>query len=149
MKESCQTRRMYGHDYAERGTYEVTIVVADRRPVFGEIVGSTKVGGETPHLKPSVLGQTVLDAEIPKIHHYYPMVDVWQVCLMPDHLHMIVRINRPLPEGKHLGIIIGAFKGGVSRAWWRLNSAADAADTGAAARCSALRAWLQRPYPHA
>ena len=132
MKESCQTRRMYGHDYAARGTYEVTIVVADRRPVFGEIVGSTKVGGETPHLKPSVLGQTVLDAEIPKIHHYYPMVDVWQVCLMPDHLHMIVRINRPLPEGKHLGIIIGAFKGGVSRAWWRLNSAADAADTGVA-----------------
>ena len=132
MKESCQTRRMYGHDYAARGTYEVTIVVADRLPVFGEIVGSTRVGGETPHLKPSVLGQTVLDAEIPKIHHYYPMVDVWQVCLMPDHLHMIVRINRPLPEGKHLGIIIGAFKGGVSRAWWRLNSAADAADTGAA-----------------
>ena len=132
MKESCQTRRMYGHDYAARGTYEVTIVVADRRPVFGEIVGSTKVGGETPHLKPSVLGQTVLDAEIPKIHHYYPMVDVWQVCLMPDHLHMIVRINRPLPEGKHLGIIIGAFKGGVSRAWWRLNSAADDADIGAA-----------------
>ena len=123
---------MYGHDYALPGTYEVTIVVADRWPVFGEIVGSTKVGGETPHLKPSVLGQTVLDVEIPKIHHYYPMVDVWQVCLMPDHLHMIVRINRPLPEGKHLGIIIGAFKGGVSRAWWRLNSAADAADTGAA-----------------
>jgi hypothetical protein len=48
------------------------------------------------------------------------MVDVWQVCLMPDHIHMIVRINAPLPEGKHLGIIIGAFKGGVSRAWWRL-----------------------------
>lgn len=132
MKGSCQTRRMYGHDYALPGTYEVTIVVADRWPVFGEIVGSTKVGGETPHLKPSVLGQTVLDVEIPKIHHYYPMVDVWQVCLMPDHLHMIVRINRPLPEGKHLGIIIGAFKGGVSRAWWRLNSAADATDTRAA-----------------
>ena len=173
MKESCQTRRMYGHDYAARGTYEVTIVVADRLPVFGEIVGSTKVGGETPHLKPSVLGQTVLDAEIPKIHHYYPMVDVWQVCLMPDHLHMIVRINRPLPEGKHLGIIIGAFKGGVSRAWWRLNSAADAADTGrheggqrrhgggrhgggscgcgvsCSIACPALRAGLQRPYPHA
>ncbi|MBR5728743.1 MAG: hypothetical protein IKX61_00845 [Prevotella sp.] len=130
MKEGCQTRRMFGHDYAVPGTYEVTIVVADRRPVFGEIVGSTKGGGEKPHLKPSVLGQTVLDVEIPKIHHYYPMVEVWQVCLMPDHLHMIVRINRPLPKGKHLGIIIGAFKGGVSRAWWRFNSAADAADTG-------------------
>ena len=100
------------------------MVVAGRLPVFGEIVGSTKTGGETPHLKPSPLGLAVLNNEIPKIHHYYPMVAVWQVCLMPDHLHMIVRINAPLPEGKHLGIIIGAFKGGVSRAWWRLTEEA-------------------------
>ncbi len=132
MSESCQSRRMYGHDYAVPGTYEVTMVVAGRRPVFGEIVGTTKVGGDKPHLKPSPLGQTVLDAEIPKIHHYYPMVDVWQVCLMPDHLHLIVRISQPLPTGKHLGIIIGAFKGGVSRAWWRLSGIAEVKGSAAA-----------------
>lgn len=132
MKEGCQTRRMFGHDYAVPGTYEVTIVVADRRAVFGEIVGTTKQGGDKPHLKPSPLGQAVLDNEIPKIHHYYPQVDIWQVCLMPDHLHLIVRINQPLPEGKHLGIVIGAFKGGISRAWWQLDttvSAASASDS--------------------
>lgn len=122
MYESCQTRRMFGHDYAVPGTYEVTIVVADRRPVFGEIVGTTKKGGEKLHLKPSPLGQAVLDNEIPKIHHYYPQVDIWQICLMPDHLHLIVRINQPLPVVKHLGIIIGAFKGGISRAWWQLDT---------------------------
>ena len=126
MEESCQTRRMYGHDYAIPGTYEVTMVVAGRQPVFGEVVGTTKAGGEVPHLKPSPLGLAVMNDEIPKIHRYYPMVAVWQVCLMPDHLHMIVRINAPLPEGKHLGIIIGAFKGGVSRAWWRLTGMAEA-----------------------
>ena len=126
MEESCQTRRMYGHDYAIPGTYEVTMAVADRRPVFGEIVGTTKAGGEAPHLRPSPLGQAVLSEELPKIHQYYPMVDIWQVCLMPDHLHMIVRINAPLPAGKHLGIIIGAFKGGVSRAWWRLTTLTEA-----------------------
>lgn len=126
MKESSQTRRMYGHDYAIPGTYEVTMVVAGRQPVFGEIVGSTKAGAEAPHLKPSQLGLTVLNNEIPKIHQYYPMVDIWQVCLMPDHLHLIVRINAPLPKGKHLGIIIGAFKGGVSRAWWRMLEEAEA-----------------------
>ena len=118
MIESCQTRRMYGHDYAVPGTYEVTIVVAGRQPVFGDIVGTARGFGEKPRLRPSSLGQVVLNTEIPKIHHYYPMVDVWQVCLMPDHLHMIIRINQPLPKGKHLGIIVGAFKGGVSRAWW-------------------------------
>ena len=136
MKESCQTRRMFGHNYAIQGTYEVTMAVAGRRPVFGRIVGTTKPGGEAPHLEPSALGKAVLNEEIPKIHRIYPMVDIWQVCLMPDHLHMIVRINAPLPEGKHLGIIIGAFKGGVSRAWWRIldaggNAAADATATGA------------------
>ena len=118
MIESCQTRRMYGHNYAVPGTYEVTIVVAGRQPVFGDIVGTARGFGEKPRLRPSPLGQVVLNTEIPKIHHYYPMVDVWQVCLMPDHLHMIIRINQPLPKGKHLGIIVGAFKGGVSRAWW-------------------------------
>ena len=45
---------MYGHDYAVPGTYEVTMVVAGRRPVFGEIVGTTKNDGEKPHLKPIV-----------------------------------------------------------------------------------------------
>lgn len=34
MKESCQTRRMFGHNYAVPGTYEITMVVAGRRPVF-------------------------------------------------------------------------------------------------------------------
>lgn len=124
---------MYGHNYASYGTYEVTIVVAGRQPVFGEIAGTTRAGGEAPHIKPSALGLAVLRDEIPKIHRYYPMVDIWQVCLIPDHLHMIVRINGQLPEGKHLGIIIGAFKGGISRAWWRLTEGteAHASDTGA------------------
>ena len=132
MEESCQTRRMFGHDYAIQGTYEVTMAVVGRQPVFGEIVGTTKAGGEAPHLNPSPLGLAVINNEIPKIHHYYPMVAVWQVCLMPDHLHMIVRINAPLPPGKHLGIIIGAFKGGISRAWWQREatvSVASASDT--------------------
>ena len=132
MSDSCQTRRMYGHDYSVPGTYEVTMVVAERRRVFGEIAGTTKGNGEKPHLKLSPLGKAVLDNEIPKIHHYYPMVDIWQVCLMPDHLHMIVRINQPLPKGKHLGIIIGAFKGGVSRAWWKLDATVSAASASGA-----------------
>lgn len=123
---------MFGHDYAVPGTYEVTMVVADRRPVFGKIVGTTKKSGERPHIELSPLGQIVIDNEIPKIHHYYPQIDIWQVCLMPDHLHLIVRINQPLPKGKHLGIVMGAFKGGVSRAWWQMDitvSAASAAES--------------------
>lgn len=131
-----QTYRMHGHDYARPGTYEVTMVVAGRQAVFGELVGTTKAGGDAPRLEPSELGKIVLEREIPKIHHYYPMVEVWQVCLMPDHLHMIVRINEPLPEGKHLGIVLGAFKGGVSRAWWKLCATVSGAS--ASEKCAPL-----------
>lgn len=109
MNGSCQTRRMYGHDYAIPGTYEITMVVARRRPVLGEIIGTTRAGGNLPRLKPSPLGQAVLDNEIPKIHNCYPMVDIWQVCLMPDHLHLIVRIHAPLPR----------WQGHRRTKWWR------------------------------
>ena len=46
MNEGCQTRRMFGHDYAVPGTYEVTIAVAGRQPVFGQVQGTTKAGGD-------------------------------------------------------------------------------------------------------
>lgn len=76
MNESCQTRRMYAHDYSVPGTYEVT-------------------------------------------------------------------------AGKHLGIIIGAFKGGVSRAWWNMYpasmSAASMSATVSAASAAAPRPPLFEP----
>ena len=118
MKESCQTRRMFGHNYAIQGTYEVTMAVAGRRPVFGRIVGTTKPGGEAPHLEPSALGKAVLNEEIPKIHRIYPMVDIWQVCLMPDHLHGILFVTRKMD--KPLGMAIRGFKQSCNKHYRRL-----------------------------
>jgi len=68
----------------------------------------------------SSLGEQVLQAEIPKIHQFYPQAEVWQVAIMPDHLHMIIRISASLPERKTLGSIIRGFKTGCSRAQWKL-----------------------------
>lgn len=66
----------------------------------------------------SPLGVKVLLEELPKIHAIYPMVEIWKpICIMPDHIHLIIHINSPLPPKKHLGTIVGAFKGGVTRAW--------------------------------
>lgn len=113
-------RRMKSHRYNEVGTYLVTIVVEARRPVFGKVDGNIKAHPSDPSYPVTVLsplGERVIHEELPKIHTIYPMVDVWRLCIMPDHIHLIVRINAPLPPKKHLGTIIGAFKGGVSRAW--------------------------------
>ena len=121
--EHNQKRRCQGHRYNEAGTYLVTITVAGRKPVFGRIEGDirAKSGSESfPATVLSPLGESVLHDELPKIHATYPMAEVWRLCIMPDHIHIILRINSLLPKGKHLGIIVGAFKGGISRAWWRM-----------------------------
>ena len=66
------------------------------------------------------MGKCILNEEIQKIHLYYPMVEVWKVCIMPDHIHIIVRVNEDMPEDKHLGKVIAGFKAGCNRAYWRL-----------------------------
>ena len=47
------------------------------------------------------------------------MVEVWKTTLMPDHIHLLVCVRKPLPEGKHLGLVVSGFKAGCTQAWWR------------------------------
>ena len=46
------------------------------------------------------------------------------VGLMPDHIPLVARVRRRLPDGKHLGNIVRGFKTGCTRAWWRLQDEA-------------------------
>ena len=85
------------------------------------------------HVELTALGRAIRDEEQQKIPFYYKMVEVWKLCAMPDHIHMIVRVKEDMPEGKHLGNVVAGFKGGCSRAWWRLMPAADTAGVVASA----------------
>jgi REP element-mobilizing transposase RayT len=122
-----QHRRSYWHDYDQKGLYMVTMVIEGRQRLFGAVVGhaSGRPGtDEAPHMALSALGRRVLEQEVPKIQRYYPMVEVWRVAMMPDHIHLLLYVREPLPEGKHLGAVIRGFKTGCSRAWWRLQDEA-------------------------
>lgn len=117
-----QHRRSYWHDYREAGLYMLTMVIEGRHRLFGTIVGSANAragSDEAPHMALSELGRRVLQEEVPRISQHYPMVEVWQVAMMPDHIHLLVRVKAPLPEGKHLGMVVRGFKTGCTRAWWR------------------------------
>ena len=139
--QPSQHRRANWADYAGPGLYMVTLCVDGRVPLFGHLEGDIRAPRSSnafPHLVPSTLGRAILDNELPKIHAVYPEVELWQAALMPDHLHLLLYIRRPLPGKKRLGTVIGAFMGGCSRAWWRLSEpagtpAADAAGTTAEA----------------
>ena len=112
-------RRKPWHDYHRKGTYMVTLVVEGRRPVLGKLVMSA--GEQDTSVELTALGKAIRNEEVQKISAIYKMVEIWKLCIMPDHIHMIVRIKEDLPEGKHLGHIVAGFKGGCSRAWWRMN----------------------------
>ena len=116
-------RRCPWHDYHKKGTYMLTFVVEGRVPLFGELKGKAEAAHgspDAPRVEYSELGNTILRDEIKKINQFYPQVDVWKVCIMPDHIHMIVRVKEDLPEKKHLGMVVAGFKGGCSKAAMKL-----------------------------
>ena len=117
-----QHRRSYWHDYYQKGLYMVTMVIEGRQRLFGTIVGHAngrQGANEAPHILLSELGRRVYEEEVPKISRYYPMLEVWQVAMMPDHIHLLLYVREPLPKGKHLGMVMRGFKTGCSRAWWQ------------------------------
>ena len=130
-----QHRRAFWKQYREPGLYMITIAIEGRAPLFGELAGHCRAARctpEFPHLVPSTLGHLILEQEIPKIHHFYPQVEVWKAALMPDHLHLLLRVTATLPREHHLGDVISSFKGGCSRAWWSLQESERAAGQEAA-----------------
>ena len=128
-------RRTPFHNYYDKGTYMLTLVVDGRMPLFGALKddGRLPLSGplkgdelvpsataDAPRVVLSPLGEAIRDREIAKISAVYPMVEVWKLCIMPDHLHIIVRVKEKLPEGKHLGHVVSGFMTGCTRAWWAL-----------------------------
>ena len=125
-----QHRRAEWQDYSGTGLYMITLCIDGRHPLFGHLEGiiSAKRGQtDFPHIVLSPLGRTVLEGELPKIHRFYPQIEVWQAAMMPDHLHLLLYVAEPLPQGKRLGDIIRSFKGGCSRAWWGSSAAQETA----------------------
>ena len=133
-------RRKPWHNYRRKGTYMLTLVVEGRHAVLGRVVAipagkTARVVGKSgtamqefsAQVELTELGKAICDEELPKIHFYYNMVEIWKLCVMPDHIHMIVRVNEDMPEGKHLGDVVRGFKVGCTRAWWRLTGMKPAA----------------------
>ena len=125
----CETkhsmkRRTPFHDYRAKGTYMLTLVVEGRKPLLGKLQGdgfAHEGTADAPRVELSPLGKAIRDVEIKKVSAFYPMVEVWKLCIMPDHLHLIVRVKEDMPAGKHLGQVVSGFKAGCSRAWWLLS----------------------------
>ena len=101
-------RRKPWHDYHHKGTYMLTLVVDDRLPILGRLI--MPADNRSAYVELTELGKAICNEETKKIPHFYKMVEVWKVCIMPDHIHMIVRVKENFPDGKHLGDVVRGFK---------------------------------------
>ncbi len=112
-KKPSTKRRFVGHDYTRRGIYMVTMTVEGRRPLFGRVYGTS----DDARIELSALGSAVRD-EWWHIPSHHPEVKIYELQMMPDHLHGILFISEPLSCG--LSGIIRGFKTGCRRAYRRL-----------------------------
>ena len=142
--EVCETRhsmkrRSPWHDYHEKGTYMLTLVVEGRMPLLGRLEGRVNArpgDGDAPKVMLSELGTAIVTEEIPKINRYYPQVEVWKVCIMPDHVHLIVRVKEDLRGDQAMESLGTEAKGGQTSAETMENAAALTSEEKAAALTS-------------
>ena len=115
------TRRCDGWDYRQRAIYQVTLVQADRaRPLLGRLViDDPKAPPEavTARVEPSELGVAIL-AHWKRLGDFTPEIKPLFCQLMPDHLHAILEVTRPM--AKPLGNAIGGFKTGCEKIYREL-----------------------------
>ena len=100
------------------GYYFVTMNTRGEAPILSEVVG--KVGAmdgepDVPHCKYLELGEKIRDV-ITSIPHFSPCVEVICAEIMPEHLHILLRLNKG--NRKHLGNIISGFMSGCTHAYW-------------------------------
>ena len=121
-------RRSQYKDYRWSGIYHVTMTVNDRRQQpLGRIVGDASkpdCDADAPRVVLSEIGAMVEHELLHSITDRYPMVEVQDYVIMPDHVHCIMMVKSDIisKNGRvtHLGQLISGFKKGCSRRYWEM-----------------------------
>ena len=133
-------RRSHSHDYSRSGYYHITISTtkALHQPL-GQIAGRLdKPDGDSdaPHVVLSPLGQMVEQELRESIQRHYPMLEVMDYVVMPEHLHFLLVAHRDIVSngGKptHLGQVIAGFKYGCNKRYWAMTGRGKPGSTPAA-----------------
>ena len=115
-------------NYSWAGTYHITIKVNEALgQLLGTVIGdASKPDGDpqAPRVSLTDIGMMVEQELTTSITAHYPMVEVQDHVVMPDHLHAIVVVRRNIVSSNgratHLGQVIAGFKKGCNRRFWQL-----------------------------
>lgn len=132
MSEPNETHRMgkrcQKKDYRLPGAYHITINVAERQwHPLGQVVGNLdKPDGDAsaPRVELTAIGKMVEEELTKSITTHYPMIEVQDYVVMPEHLHFILVVHNSIisRNGRetHLGQVIAGFKKGCNRRYWEM-----------------------------
>ena len=115
-------------NYSWAGTYHITIKVNEALgQLLGTVIGdASRPDGDpqAPRVSLTDIGMMVEQELTTSITAHYPMVEVQDHIVMPDHLHAIVVVRRNIISSNgratHLGQVIAGFKKGCNRRFWQL-----------------------------
>ena len=106
-----KTIRLTNYDYSLPGVYFVTICTKNKQKLLSTIVGEGLCALPQVHL--TEIGKTVKES-LEYIHENISGVFVDQYVIMPNHVHLLLRIEKLFETGGHRGPplhkIIGQFK---------------------------------------
>lgn len=88
--------RLTQYDYSQTGVYFITICTKNRNPIFWKDVRLFK---NHPEMIPLSESGRIVEQTILNIANIYPDVVLETFCIMPDHLHMLLRIQ-PSDSGR-------------------------------------------------
>lgn len=85
-----------GKAWKGMGIYHVTMTMPSREPLLGRLI----IPDDDPvkaYVERTEFGNRIVD-EVLGIHNYYPETRVLQYSLMPDHIHFIMHVWRPMDK---------------------------------------------------
>lgn len=88
------------------------MVVPSRMPLFGDLVIPDDDPGQA-YIASKELGEAILKLMF-MIPDYHPEVEIIQFCLMPDHIHFILRVKREMKKG--IASVVRGFWQGAKKA---------------------------------
>lgn len=111
-----KTIRIESFDYSSPGAYFVTVCTANRENIFWDRVGADIIRPENVPLSP--IGKIVEQGILQMADHYKNVV-VDKYCVMPDHIHLILRIESDMGgrmiSAPTVSTVVGSMKRWVSR----------------------------------
>ena len=108
--------RIDNYDYSTPGAYFITICTSNREKIFWNDVGADIIRPENVPL--STAGK-IVEQGILQVAEHYKNVAIDKYCIMPDHIHLILRIesdiNGWMISAPTVSTVVGSMKRWISR----------------------------------